>query len=91
MKKRLPALYYIIPVVYVLVIAFFVFMQFRAREGFQENLGALELSGSYSKPLGGGRRIRDLTVSCDGVRLRFPGGRVLLSDPGPARSRRLRC
>ncbi len=90
MKKRLPALYYIIPVVYVLVIGFFVFMQFRARESFQENLGALELRGSYSKPLGGGRRIRDLTVSCNGVSLRFPGGRVLLSDPGPARSRRLR-
>jgi hypothetical protein len=90
MKKRLPALYYLIPLVYVLVIGFFVFMQFRAREGFQENLGALELRGSYSKPLGGGRRIRDLTVSCDGVRLRFPGGRLQLSDPGPARSRRLR-
>jgi hypothetical protein len=90
MKKRLPALYYLIPLVYVLVIGFFVFMQFRAREGFQENLGALELRGSYSKPLGGGRRIRDLTVSCDGVRLRFPGGRLQLSDPGPIRSRRLR-
>jgi hypothetical protein len=88
MKKRLPTLYYLIPLVYVLVIVFFVFMQFRAREGFQENLGALSLSGSYSKSLVGGKQIRDVTVSCNGVRLRF--GRVLLEDPGPARSRRLR-
>jgi hypothetical protein len=90
MKQRLPTLYYIIPLVYVLVIGLFVFMQFRAREGFQENLGALEMHGSYSKSLGGGRRMRDLTVICNGVRLRFAGGRLLLRDPGPARSRRLR-
>jgi hypothetical protein len=90
MKKRLPTLYYVIPLVYILVIGFFVFMQFRTRESFQENLGALELRGSYSKSLAGGRQIRDLTVSCNGVRLRFAGGRLLLRDPGPARSRRLR-
>jgi hypothetical protein len=90
MKKPLPVLYYVIPAVYVLVIGFFVLMQFRARESFQENLGALGLRGSYSKSLGGARQIRDLTVSCNGVRLRFPGGRLLLRDPGPARSRRLR-
>jgi hypothetical protein len=88
MKKRLPALYYLIPAVYVLVIAFFVFMQFRSRESFQENLGALEVSGSYTKTLSRGRQIRDVTVSCNGVRLRF--GLLLLQDPGPARSRRLR-
>jgi hypothetical protein len=90
MKKPLPAPYYLIPAVYVLAIGFFVLMQFRARESFQENLGALDLRGSWSKSLGGSRRIRDLTVSCNGVRLRFPGGRLLLRDPGPARSRRLR-
>ena len=91
MKKPLPALYYVIPAVYVLVIGFFVLMQFRARESFQENLGgALGLRGSWSKSLGGAKQIRDLTVSCNGVRLRFPGGRLLLRDPGPARSRRLR-
>jgi len=90
MKKRLPVLYYLIPLVYVLAILLFVRMQFRAREGFEENLGALELRGSWSRSLAGRRQIRELTVSCNGVRLRFPGGRLELRDPGPARSRRLR-
>jgi hypothetical protein len=88
MKKRLPTLYYVIPVVYLLVIAFFVLMQFRSRESFRDDLGALVVSGSYSRSLSAGRQIRELTVSCNDVRLRF--GRLLLQDPGPARSRRLR-
>jgi hypothetical protein len=88
MKRRLPALYYLVPAVYVVVIGFFVFMQFRAREGFQDNLGALVVSGSYSKSLSGGRRIREVTVSCNGVRLRFGRRALLLTDLDPARARR---
>jgi hypothetical protein len=90
MKKRLPTLYYLIPLVYILVIGFFVYMQFRSRESFQDNLGRLVVTGSYSKSLSGAKLIRDITVSCNDVRLRFGRRKLLLKDPGPARSRRLR-
>ena len=90
MKKRLPTLYYLIPLVYILVIGFFVYMQFRLRESFQDNLGPLVVTGSYSKSLSGRKMIRDITVSCNDVRLRFGRRKLLLKDPGPARSRRLR-
>lgn len=90
MKKRLKTIYYLIPVTYVAVIGFFLFMQFRSQESFQEELGALSLKGSYSKSIGGRRQLRSLTMDCSGVRLELGRQPLLLEDPGPARSRRIR-
>jgi hypothetical protein len=90
MRKRFPSIYYIIPIVYVGVIAFFLFMQFHSRERFEERIGALEVSGAYSKALSGGKQIREITLSCNGVRLQIGGRPALLADPVSGQSRRVR-
>jgi hypothetical protein len=58
-------------VVYIGVILFFVFMQFQAREQFDENVGSLALSGVYARTLGGAQRMRHLEVRFHGLRLEF--------------------
>ena len=62
MKGKLSPIYYIIPVVYIGVILFFIFMQFQAREEFGHRVGSLSISGVYVKTLGGGQRLRHLEV-----------------------------
>ena len=62
MKRKLSPIYYIIPVVYIGVILFFVFMQFQAREEFNEQVGGLSVSGVYAKTLGGAKRMRQLEM-----------------------------
>lgn len=62
MKRKLSTIYYIIPVLYIGVILFFVFMQFQAREEFDESVGSLSVSGVYAKTLGGGQRMRYIEV-----------------------------
>ena len=62
MKRKLSPIYYIIPVVYIAVILFFVFMQFQAMEEFAEKVGSLSVSGVYAKTLGGSQRMRHMEM-----------------------------
>jgi hypothetical protein len=91
MRKRFAPIYYIIPIVYIGVIAFFLYMQFHSRSRFEERIGALEVSGAYSKAVSGGKKIRELVVSCDGVRLRLGGRPIRLTDPASGQSLGLRA
>jgi hypothetical protein len=91
MRKRLPRIYYLIPVIYVGVIAFFLYMQFHSRQPFEERIGALAVSGAYSTALSGRKQIRDLMVSCNDVHLEIGGRAVQLLAPASMRSRRIRA
>jgi hypothetical protein len=71
MKRKLSPIYYIIPVLYIGVILFFVFMQFQAREEFGEKVGSLSVSGVYAKTLGGGQRMRHIEVRFHDLQMDF--------------------
>ena len=86
MRKRFSPIYYLIPIVYVGAIAFFLYMQFHSRERFQERIGAIEVSGAYSKSFSGAKRIREIAVTCSEVRLRFAGRPIRLADPASGQS-----
>lgn len=89
MKKRLSSIYYVIPVIYIGVIAFFLYMQFHSRERFQEKIGNLVVAGTYSKTLSGARHIRDIAVTCNDIRLQFGGRSALIAGFGRGQERRI--
>jgi hypothetical protein len=89
MKRRLSPIYYIIPVLYVSVIFFFVYMQFQAREGFEENVGALTLSGGYARTLGGGKRIRNMEVKFHDLRIHLAPSSGVVAGFGRGREKSL--
>jgi hypothetical protein len=91
MRKRLSSVYYVIPIVYVGVIAFFLYMQFHSRERFEERIGSLEVSGSYTKALSGGKKIREIVVNCNGVLLRVAGRPIRLTDLASSQSLGIRA
>jgi hypothetical protein len=91
MRKRFSRLYYLIPIVYVGVIAFFLYMQFHSRERFEERLGSIEVSGAYTKALSGGKKIRELVVNCNGVLLRLAGRPIRLTEPPSSQSLGIRA
>ena len=64
MKRRLHKAYYLIPVLYIGVILFFLYLQFSAGEAFNEEAGSLSISGISSRGmLIGGREIVELKVN----------------------------
>jgi hypothetical protein len=89
MKRRLSPIYYIIPVLYVSVILFFVYMQFQAREGFEEKVGALAISGGYARSLGGGKRIRHMEVKFHDLRIDLAPSSGAVAGFGQGREKRL--
>ncbi len=88
MKRRLSPLYYIIPVIYVGVILFFIFMQFQAREEFQEKVGNLSVSGAYAKALGGGQNMKQLEVRFHDLQMEFSQSSGLTADLASTRTKR---
>ncbi len=91
MRKRFSPVYYVIPIVYVGVIAFFLYMQFLSRQRFEERIGALQVSGAYTKALSGGKKIREIVVTCNEVRLRLGGLPIRLTDPASGQSLSIRA
>ena len=89
MKRKLSPIYYIIPVVYIGVILFFVFMQFLAREEFAEKVGSLSVSGVYAKTLGGAQRMRHLEVQFHDLRMEFSPSSNAIAGFGATRERKL--
>jgi hypothetical protein len=89
MKRKLSPIYYIIPVVYIGVILFFVFMQFQAREEFGEKVGSLSVSGVYAKTLGGARRIRQLDMQFHDLRMQFSSSSGAIAGFGADREKKL--
>ena len=89
MKRKLSPIYYIIPVVYIGVILFFVFMQFLAREEFTEKVGSLSVSGVYAKTLGGAQRMRHLEVQFHDLRMEFSPSSNAIAGFGATRERKL--
>jgi hypothetical protein len=83
-KKKLSALYYLIPVVYLAVIVLFLLLQFSAREGFQERVGNLTVAGSRSRRgLFGSGDIADVAVSFNDLVFEFDKRNpLLLRDSG---------
>lgn len=91
MRKRFSPIYYVIPIVYVGVIAFFLYMQFHSRERFEERIGALVVSGAYTKALSGGKKLREIVVTCNEVRLRLGDRPIRLTDPASGQSLSIRA
>ena len=89
MKRKLSPIYYIIPVVYIGVILFFVFMQFLAREEFAEKVGSLSVSGVYAKTLGGAQRMRHLEVQFHDLQMEFSPSSNAIAGFGATRERKL--
>jgi len=89
MKRKLSPIYYIIPVVYIAVILFFVFMQFQAREEFTEKVGSLSVSGVYAKTLGGSRRMRHLEMQFNDLRMEFSPSSSAVVGFGADREKKL--
>lgn len=89
MKRKLSPIYYIIPVVYIGVILFFVFMQFLAREEFAEKVGSLSVSGVYAKTLGGAQRMRHLEVQFHDLRMEFSPSSNAIAGFGATREKKL--
>jgi hypothetical protein len=89
MTRKLSPIYYIIPVVYIGVILFFVFMQFLAREEFAEKVGSLSVSGVYAKTLGGAQRMRHLEVQFHDLRMEFSPSSNAIAGFGATREKKL--
>jgi hypothetical protein len=89
MKRRLSPIYYIIPVVYIAVILFFIFMQFQAREEFAEKVGSLSVSGVYAKTLGGARRMRRLELRFHDLRMELSPSSSAIVGFGASREKEL--
>jgi hypothetical protein len=89
MKRKLSPIYYIIPVVYIGVILFFVFMQFQAREEFNEQVGSLSVTGVYAKSLGGAKRIRQLEMRFHDLRMQFSPSSTVIAGFGANREQKL--
>ncbi|UCF98593.1 MAG: hypothetical protein JSV89_03425 [Spirochaetaceae bacterium] len=89
MKRKLSPIYYIIPVVYIGVILFFIFMQFQAREKFSERIGSLVVSGVFAKTLGGEQRMRHLEVQFHGLRMEFSASANVIAGFGETRESKL--
>jgi hypothetical protein len=89
MKRKLSPIYYIIPVIYIGVILFFVFMQFQAREKFNEQVGSLSVSGMYAKTLGGAKRMRQLEMRFHNLRMQFSPSSSAVVGFGTNREKKL--
>ena len=89
MKRKLSPIYYIIPVVYIAVILFFVFMQFQAREEFAEKVGSLSVSGVYAKTLGGSQRMRHMEMQFHDLRMEFSPSSNAIVGFGANREKKL--
>ncbi|MBN2552090.1 MAG: hypothetical protein JXB06_04945 [Spirochaetales bacterium] len=89
MKRRLSPIYYVIPVVYIGVILFFLFMQFHARKEFSEKVGSLSVSGVYARTLGGGQRMRHLQVQFHDLRMEFSPSSSAIAGFGASRQKKL--
>jgi len=89
MKRKFSPIYYIIPVVYIGVILFFVFMQLQAREEFNEQVGSLSLSGVYAKTLGGAKRMRQLEMRFHDLRMHFSPSSNVIVGFGANREKKL--
>jgi len=89
MKRKLSPIYYIIPVLYIGVILFFVFMQFQAREEFRAKVGSLSVSGVYAKTLGGGQRMRHIEVRFHDLQMDFSQSSSAIAGFGPLREKKL--
>ena len=89
MKRRLSPIYYVIPVVYIGVILFFLFMQFHGREAFSEKVGSLSVSGVSARTLGGGQRMRHLEVQFHDLRMEFSPSSSAIAGFAASRQRKL--
>ena len=89
MKRKLSPIYYIIPVLYIGVILFFVFMQFQAREEFEKKVGSLSVSGVYAKTLGGGQRMRHIEVRFHDLQMDFSQVSSAITGFGSPREKKL--
>jgi len=89
MKRKLSPIYYIIPVLYIGVICFFIFMQFHSREEFSERVGSLSVSGVYAKTLGGGQRMRHLELGFHDLRVEFSSSTGARAGFGGSRQQKL--
>jgi hypothetical protein len=85
MKGRLPRTYYLIPVAYVLVIVFFLLMQFQARREFEHRIGNLELRGSYTRTLAGKEKVRRVEARFHGIGLVFSSRGIFAGGFGQIR------
>jgi hypothetical protein len=85
MKGRLPRIYYLIPAAYVVVIVFFLLMQFQARHEFEHRVGNLELRGTYSRTLAGKDRVRRVEARFHGVGLLFSSRGIFAGGFGQIR------
>ncbi len=89
-KKKLSYLFYLIPVIYVGVILLFLLMQFSAREGFQERVGSLSVTGSRSRHgLFGSSEIAAVTVGFNDLIFSFDKRHPLLLRDSQGSGRRL--
>ena len=89
MARKLSPVYYLIPVIYIAVILFFVFMQFQSKQDFQASVGNLSLSGAYVQALGGGRRLKTIELRFHNLRMHFSRSSALLGGFGPVRQNKL--
>lgn len=89
MKRKLSPIYYIIPVLYIGVVLFFVFMQFRTGEELGEKVGSLSVSGVYAKTLGGRQRIRHIEVRFHDLQMDFSQVSSAIAGFGSLREKKL--
>jgi hypothetical protein len=89
-KRKLSYLYYLIPVLYVGVIGLFLLLQFSAREGFQEKVGSLSVTGSRShRGLFGSGDIASAAVSFNDLVFNFDKRHPLLLRDSRGSGKRL--
>jgi hypothetical protein len=79
MKRRLPILYWLIPLLYLVVIVYFLYAQFSAGQTFNLKVGTLVLSGvsserTFFRPEG----IDELTLRYESLEVSFSGKRPLI-------------
>ncbi|MBN1837114.1 MAG: hypothetical protein JW820_14760 [Spirochaetales bacterium] len=89
MKKKLSSLYYVIPVVYVAVIALFVYMQFASGQSFEEKVGTVTISGSYARKLTGGQHLRRIEVRMRDLSLPIDSASPILAGFGEVQDKRI--
>jgi len=89
-KKKLSALYYLIPLVYIAVIILFLLLQFSTREDFRDKAGNLMITGSRSRRgLFGSGDIADVAVSFNDLVFEFDKRNPLLLRDSRGNGKRL--
>ncbi len=91
MKKKISSAYYLIPIVYFCVILFFIYLQFSAKEEFNDKVGNLYISGiSSGGSLIRGSEIAELKINFNGFELIFSKRRALIAGFSGGAKKKLR-